>query len=142
MPSNLPIQSPSGYAASRAVAFADVDGSALIVSGSTPLPVIFGRGGSTALAGSTAASLIAGPFQPTTDRATMLTLSGTWAGTVRLLRSIDGGATKPPVTVAGSSWGQYSANCCEAVWDEPEAGAALYLDIALTSGTLTYRLAQ
>ena len=142
MPSNLSIQSPSGYAASRAVAFADVDGSALIVSGTTPLPVSFGRGASTALAGSTAASLIAGPFQPATDRATMLTLSGTWAGTVRLLRSIDGGATKPPVTVAGSSWGQYSANCCEAVWDEPEAGAALYLDIALTSGTLTYRLAQ
>jgi hypothetical protein len=61
---------------------------------------------------------------------------------VRLLRSTDGGATKLPVTVAGDTWAQFTANCCEPVWDESEASARLYLDIALTSGTITYRIAQ
>jgi hypothetical protein len=137
-----PIQSPSGYAATRAVAFADVDGNALLVSNAAPLPVIQGAVPATPLAGSAAASTVIGPYQPALDRPAMLTLSGTWAGTVRLLRSTDGGTTKLPVTVAGDTWALFTANCCEPVWDESEASAQLYLDIALTSGTLTYRIAQ
>lgn len=137
-----PIQSPSGYAATRAVAFADVDGNALLVSNAAPLPVIQGAVPATPLAGSAAASTVAGPYQPALDRPVMLTLSGTWAGTVRLLRSTDGGTTKLPVTVAGDTWAQFTANCCEPVWDESEASAQLYLDIALTSGTIAYRIAQ
>ena len=35
----IPIISPSGYAATRAVAFADADGNAVLASGSLPLPV-------------------------------------------------------------------------------------------------------
>lgn len=137
-----PIQSPSGYAATRAVAFADTDGSALIASLATPLPVTLNTAATTPLAGTAAVSAVAGPFQPALDRGVVLALSGTWAGTVKLLRSTDGGATKLPLTVAGTSWGQYSANCCEPVWEESEASARLYLDIALTSGSLTYRLGQ
>lgn len=72
----------------------------------------------------------------------VLALSGTWTGTVAINRSTNGGTTKLPLTVGGAAWGQYTANVCEPVWEENETGAALYLDVALTSGTLTYRLAQ
>jgi hypothetical protein len=72
----------------------------------------------------------------------MLQLSGTWTGTVKLLRSSDGGTTKLPLTLAGAAWGQFTANCCEPVWEESETAATLWLDVALTSGTLAYRLAQ
>jgi hypothetical protein len=137
-----PIQSPSGYAATRALAFADTDGSAVLASASTPLPVTLGSAATVALTGSTAANGVLGPYQPALGRGAMLQLSGSWTGTVRLLRSTDGGTTKLPVTVAGTAWGQFTANCCEPVWEESEAAATLWLDVALTSGTLVYRLAQ
>lgn len=142
MPPN-PIQSPASYIPSRATAFADVDGTALLVSSSTPLPVSIGAAAAAApLAGTTAASGTLGPFQPVVGRPVVLALSGTWTGTVQVLRSTDGGTTKLPLTVVGQSWGTFTANACEPVWEESEAAARLYLDVALGSGALTYRLAQ
>lgn len=138
----IPIQSPSGYAATRAVVFADPNGDAQIASAAAPLPVIFGAPAATALTGSTGASAVLGPFQPVVGRAVILSLAGSWAGTVKVLRSVDGGTTKLPLTVGGTGWGQFAGNCCEPVWEESEAAATLWLDAALTSGTLTYRLAQ
>lgn len=138
----IPIQSPSGYATTRALVFADASGDAQIASAAAPLPVTLGSVATIALAGTTAANSMLGPYQPALGRAAMLSLTGTWSGTVKVLRSIDGGATKLPLTVAGSSWGQFSGNCCEPVWEESEAAATLWLDIALASGTLAYRLAQ
>lgn len=137
-----PIQNPSGYAVTRAVAFADVDGSMLQVAAATPLPVTLGSVATSALTGTTAASTTAGPYLPALDRPIMLLLTGTWSGTVTVTRSVDGGTTRQPLTVNGAPWGQFTANCCEAVWDEAETGAQLYLDITLSSGSLTYRLAQ
>lgn len=137
-----PIQSPSGYAVSQAVAFADADGSARLVSIAAPLPVTLGVQTTAPLAGSAVVSGAVGPYQPVIGRPVMLALSGSWSGTVRLLRSTDQGATRLPLTAAGSPWGQFTANCCEAVWQEADATAQLYLDIALASGSLTYRLAQ
>lgn len=137
-----PIQNPSGYAVTRAVAFADVDGSMLQVAAATPLPVTLGSVATTALAGTTTGTTVVGPYLPALDRPIMLTLTGSWSGTVTVTRSVDGGSTRQPLTVNGSPWGQFTTNCCEAVWDEAEAGAQLFLDIALTSGSLTYRLAQ
>lgn len=137
-----PIQNPPGYIVPNAVSFADTDGSALTVSAAMPLPVTLGVAAANALAGSTATSMVAGPYQPALGRSVMLTLSGAWAGTVRLTRSVDGGATRQPLTAGGLPWGQFTGNCCEAIWDESEAAARLYLDITLTSGTLTYRMAQ
>jgi len=138
------IQSPGGYAASRAVAFAAADGSALLVSAAQPLPVVVSAGTAapTPLTGTTTAALQAGPFEPMAGRPVTLVLHGEWTGTVRLLRSADAGLTKVPVTLGGSEWGVFGANCCEPVWEEHEAGAQLYLDIAPTLGTLMYRLAQ
>ena len=140
-----PIQNPAGYAVTRAVAYADVDGSMLQVAVATPLPVTVTGGGAAAttpLAGTTAASTVAGPYQPALGRAVMLVLTGTWAGSVKVTRSTDGGVTRQPLTAAGNIWGQFSANCCDPVWEESENAARLYLDITLTSGSLNYRMAQ
>ena len=63
-------------------------------------------------------------------------------GTVKVVRSTDGGATKLALAIGGSLWAQFTGNCCEAVWDESDAAARLYLDIALMSGSVSYRLAQ
>ncbi len=141
MPSS-PIQTPSGYSVSRAVAFADVDGTALLVSSNAPLPVTIGQAGTSPVAGSTAVGVIAGPFSPVLGRAVILSLQGSWTGTIKVVRSTDGGTTKLPLTIASTIWAQFTANCCEAVWDESDAAARLYLDIGLASGTVTYRLAQ
>ena len=139
-----PIQSPASYVPSRAAAFADTDGSALVVSSANPLPVTLAAAApaSAPMAGNTAVSGVLGPFQPTLDRPVMLALSGTWTGSVRVLRSTDGGVTRLPLTVAASPWAQFTANCCEPVWEEASSGAELYLDIALSSGTLAYRIEQ
>ena len=141
-----PIQNPTGYAIPRAIAYADIDGSMLQVSNAAPLPVaVTAGGGSTAttpLAGTAATTSLVGPYQPAIGRAIMLLLTGSWTGTVKVLRSVDGGTTKQPLTINGTTWGQFSANCCEAVWDESENAARFYLDIALSSGNVTYRVAQ
>lgn len=137
----IPIQSPASYVPSRAAAYADVDGTSMLVSVSNPLPVTMNASAGTApLAGSTAATGVIGPFAPVAGRSVMLSLAGTWTGLVKVLRSIDGGATKLPLTAAGSAWGQFTANCCEPVWEDSESGAALYLDVTLTTGTLFYRI--
>lgn len=137
-----PIQNPTGYAVPRVVAYTDVDGSMLQVAAATPLPVTLGTSATTVLAGAANASTVAGPYQPALGRPVMLVLTGTWTGTVSVTRSIDGGATRQPLTVNGAAWGQYSVNVCEPVWDESEAAARLYLDITVTSGSVSYRMAQ
>jgi hypothetical protein len=142
MPST-PIQSPAAYVPSRATAFADIDGTSLLVSASNPLPVAIGAAPAGApLAGTTNVTAILGPFQPVVGRAVVLSLGGTWTGTVKVKRSTDAGATKLPLTVAGTAWGEFTGNACEPVWEESEAAATLYLDVTLTSGSLAYRLAQ
>ena len=137
-----PIQNPAGYAVTRAVAYADVDGSMLPVTAATPLPVTFGNPSATALAGTANATSVVGPYQPALGRPVMLVLTGTWSGSVKVTRSTDGGATRQPLTVAGNAWAQYTGNVCEAVWDESESASRLYLDITLSSGSVSYRVAQ
>lgn len=130
---------------SRAAAFSDVDGTALLVSTSNPLPVTMAAVTGTSptpVAGTTSTSGVLGPFQPTLGRDIILALSGTWTGTVKVVRSTDGGTNRLPLTVAGVGWAQFTGNCCEAVWEETESSARLYLDVTLASGTLTYRMAQ
>ena len=105
MPNN-PIQNPTGYAISRAVAYSDVDGTSIVVGAAAPLPVTTILPASAPLTGTAATSAQVGPFQPVAGRPVMLALSGSWSGTVKVLRSTDGGATKLPLTIAGASWGQ------------------------------------
>lgn len=143
MPNPIPVTAPAGYATLSALGYAELDSTLSQVSPDKPLPVTtISVTAPAALAGTAAVSTLAGPFVPSSDKPVVLGLSGTWTGTVRVLRSADGGATKLPLTAAGSPWGQFAANCCEPVWQESVGGAALYLDIALSSGALTYRMAQ
>lgn len=142
MPSS-PLKTPAGYVPQMAVAFANAAGDADIVSAANPIPVQEQPFAAAApLTGTLATSGTVGPFQPRPGRAVVLTLSGTWAGTARLLRSVDGGSTKLPVTANGLAYGVFTANACEPVWEESESAALLYLDVALTSGSLAYRMGQ
>ena len=144
---DIPISYPGRFAPGFALAFADAAGAALQVSSITPLPVAVVSGGTTgsvppALTGTTAVALTAGPFAPLAGRPLVLALSGTWTGTARLLRSIDGGITRLPLSLGGAPYATFAANVCEPVWEENEAGATFYLQLSPVSGTILYRLAQ
>lgn len=143
MSSSTPIQAPGGFAPVFALGFEDGEGHCAVISNERPLPT---RPASTqvpgALEGSTLVSSLMGPFQPAPFAPVYCTLSGDFDGTVRVVRSTDGGVTLHPLTAAGSTWAVFSGPACEAVWQESEDSAALWLDCSLVSGTLEYRLSQ
>ena len=98
---------------------------------------------STPLTGTAAASVTTGAFTPELGRPIWVTLSGSWAGSVQLLRSTDGGTTKLPLTYPdGSPRGSWTAAVNAPVSEESCAGATYYLAFARTSGTLTYEVRQ
>ena len=135
---------PAGYVTGQAIAYTTAADHAVLVSTTTPLPVTQTRGTTTAtpLAGSTSATATLGPYTPELGRPIWLTLTGVWTGNAQLLRSVDGGTTKLPLTAAGQPYGSFTANANEAVTEESCAGATLYLLATITAGTLTYRVAQ
>ena len=142
-----PVKAPGGFAPAFALGQADAAGNLVLISADNPLPVASASGPTVtppppALEGETSQSLLAGPFDPAPGRPIYLQLDGQWTGTVRLSRSVDGGASRHPLTLAGAEWGVFVGNACEPVWEEYEAGAALYLDISLDSGLLAYRVSQ
>lgn len=139
----LPILAPGHFVPLGAMAFGTPGESATAVTGDTPLPVATRTLAAevTPLTGTTSASETVGPFHPELSRPVILTLSGTWTGTVTLTRSVDGGATTATATLAVEPLA-YSSNLQEPVWIETEAAASLWLDIALTDGTLAYRISQ
>lgn len=145
MSAPLTVQGPGGFAPQVAIAFGTLSGTATAVDASNPLPTRATLGGSSAapLAGSTAVSATLGPFVPDLARPVRLVLSGTWAGSVQLLRSRDGGTTKLGLTYSdGSAAGIWSGNLNAAVAEETVAGATFYLQATLSAGTLNYVLEQ
>jgi hypothetical protein len=90
--------------------------------------------------GTANATGVVGPYDPPQDTPVWLTLSGTWTGTVKVKRSIDGGATKHDLTVGGVSYATFTGNCCEEVHVESNGKGRLYLDITLSSGAVNYTL--
>ena len=136
------ISLPAGFAPAYAVGYSDPDGGMALVSGANPLPVATAAPAPAPLTGLSAVSAVAGPFVPTPGRVIVVTLDGEWEGTVRLLRSTDGGLIKAPLRVGGGAWGEYTASGCEQAWIETEEGTSFYLDIALNSGAVSYRLSQ
>lgn len=153
MPPTNPINLPSGYAPAFAIGYSDQVGGLALVDADSPLPVSLQSSGTidvqqayapppAALEGTASDTRVVGPFVPVMDRAIYLTLSGSWTGEVQVMRSADGGSTLHPLTAAGQSWCRFTANACEPVWAEQESAATLYLSIAVTSGTLGYRMAQ
>ncbi len=62
---------------------------------------------------------------------------------MQLLRSIDGGVTRLPLTYAdGSAKAAWTGNVLAPVADETVAAATYWLAIAPASGSVAYRLAQ
>lgn len=140
---NHDIHAPGGFAPFTAVSFANGAGKAVTVEDQTPLPVTLAPAGPvTPLAGTASASTMAGPFVPVLGRPIVVTLAGDWSGTVTLLRSVDGGTTKLPLTIGGLPWAVFSGNANEPVAEEREPGATYYLDFDRVSGTLSYRVSQ
>jgi|GEM_PF-593239 len=142
---NIPdVANPANYIPPHAIAFGGWNEDATFVDADHPLPVgqRLTASSSTAVTGSTSSSVAIGPFTPELGRPIWLTLSDTWSGVVTIKRSVDGGTTKTALTLAGSAFGVFTANCNEQVAEETESGAEYYLDVALASGTLTYRVSQ
>ena len=144
MPTSPPINAPAGFVPQQAVAFADQAGLAVPVDAAHPLPTTpsMSAASSAPLTGSVSASGVVGPFSPVLGRTIWVSLTGTWTGSVVVQRSIDGGATRQPLTVAGQSWASFTANANEPIGDETVAGATYYLAITINSGALSYRIAQ
>jgi len=136
------ISVPAGFAPAVAVGFSDADGQLALASNAAPLPVATVAPAPAPLTGESTASEVVGPFDATGGRVVVVALDGEWSGTVRLLRSTDGGATRMPLRVGGSAWAEYTASGCEQAWSETEDGASFYLDVALASGAVTYRVSQ
>jgi hypothetical protein len=143
MTQKYPISPPASYVTPTAIGFADSAGDLALVGDDVPLPVTVTRAPAPApLEGETGQSVVAGPFVPLRDAPIHLELRGEWAGQVALQRSTDNGATRTGVTAAGAPWATFTGNANEPVWQEGEQGATLYLDIAVTSGTVSYRVSQ
>ena len=138
-----PISPPASYVTPTAIGFADSAGDLSLVGAATPLPVTATREAAPpALAGQAAQAVVVGPFVPLLDAPIHLELGGVWSGQVALQRSSDGGTTRPGVTAGGMPWASFAGNVNEVIWQEGEQGVSLYLDIAVTSGTVSYRLSQ
>ena len=141
--SGPPMMSPAPFVPLYGVSYSSAAGDAVPVASSTPMPVSLARGTDvlpSPMTGTATTTVVVGPFAPAFGYPVMLSLSGTWVGSVSVLRSIDGGVTQLPLTVSGLPWARFTANCCESIWHESDASARLYLSIAVTSGSLTYRM--
>ena len=137
------IEAPGGFAPVTAIGQDDGTGRLALISAERPLPTVaLAPAAPVPLEGTAAVPGLAGPFAPAPFAPVYLALSGEWQGSVQLMRSTDEGATLHPVTLGGMAWGGYAANACEPVWVESEAAATLYLQLAPTSGTVTYRVSQ
>ncbi|MEO6041363.1 MAG: hypothetical protein ABIP41_05645 [Croceibacterium sp.] len=143
---DIPITYPGRYAPGVAMNFADSAGNARQVSATAPLPVTLAAATGSApppvLTGTASAAAVVGPLQPVAGKPLVLVLTGTWTGRVRLLRSIDGGTNKLPVTLAGAPWAVFTGNVCEPAWDESDTLATFYLDLVPATGAISYRLGQ
>lgn len=144
MPIKTPITQPANYVTPTAIGFADAEGDLALVNAAAPLPVLPMRSGTTPapLIGQASSTALVGPFAPLIDAPVHLQISGLWTGQIAVLRSSDGGLTRYGLTAGGQQWAHFTGNVNEVVWQESEAGAILYLDISLTSGTVSYRVSQ
>lgn len=139
------VQAPAGFVPAVAMMMAVAGDMAKPVGADNPLPTrrLTAPASVAALTGEALASGTFGPFAPELGRPVTITLAGNWSGTVSLLRSIDDGATKLPLTfIDGSPKATWTANVNAPAHEEYVAAARLYLDFQRTGGTLLYRMEQ
>ena len=139
------VRAPAPYVSSHAVAFGSSNGPATLVDGINPLPVAatLPAAASVPVAGTLTDSGSAGPFAPLLGRAIWVTLSGSWTGSVQLLRSTDGGETRLPLTLGdGTVKAIWSGTVQASVTEETVAGASYYLQFTRSGGTLSYWVEQ
>jgi hypothetical protein len=144
---SYPISAPAGFVPRQAISFGAADSEATAVDQNHPLPIIDSASSqaatSTPMAGTANTSRTTSLFVPQLGRPIWLTLSGSWTGSVALLRSTDGGATLLPLTYSdGSPRTALIGNAQAPVAEETVAGAGYALSIILSSGTVAYRLEQ
>lgn len=142
--SNPPlVTNPAPYVTPVAIGTTDADGKLSLVRSGAPLPVTFAVAeGAAPISGTMAASGQTPGFIPVNSNPVTVELAGSWSGTVRLVRSTDGGTTVAPLKVAGTEWAVYSANGIEQAWSEAEKGVSFHLAVSLVSGALNYRVSQ
>ena len=157
------VQAPGGYAPIQAPCVRQSDSSCVAVSPTAPLPTTQGPLGaaiSTPLAGSVTASAVMptsgaanfaggtatiGPMVPQLGRDIGLKL---WSAdnavfSCQMRDSIDGGATKLPLTIFDVAiGGPYSAPVNSAITSESIADTQVYLLCGVSAGTLSYVVAQ
>lgn len=94
------------------------------------------------VAGSFGSTGYSQPFAPLAGKAFNISIWGTFVGTVKLVRSFDGGLTWLPLTASGTALEVFTAPVSEQ-WQEDGSGV-LYalLCSAYTSGAINYRISQ
>lgn len=139
----LIINPPGSFIPAQGLAFGAPGSQAVYVDGENPLPVVAARPvtGSTPVSGTLSVSDSSSAFLPDLDRPIWLTLSGSWAGTVALERSVDAGDTWQPATLGGVAL-SWTARVNEPVAVESVPGARWRIAFARTSGALTYEVRQ
>ena len=98
--------------------------------------------GKSPITGAFAATGQSAVFVPLAGRAANVSAWGTFAASLQLKRSFDGGSTLLPITAAGTTLYAWSAPASES-FEEGEAGVAYFLVCTnYTSGTINYRISQ
>jgi hypothetical protein len=139
------IQAPAPYVPQVAVTYGPIGGDALAVDLGSPLPTRSVRVAAVSepLVGTATTSGTAGPFVPELGRPIWVTLGSGWTGSVQLLRSTDGGATRLAITTGdGTPKGVWSVPVNAAVTEESVAAASYWLSLTLTAGTLAFEVRQ
>ncbi|MDR3408484.1 MAG: hypothetical protein P4L68_08300 [Methylovirgula sp.] len=129
-----------------ATAAAQATGNAALGAIATP----FAAATSAAVSGTQSGpgTTIVGPFTPNLTRPIHIEAvgSGGAAGTVQVMRSIDGGVTKNGLTAAGATWASFTAAngviANEPVWSPTSALEIFYVVLTLTAGSVTAELFQ
>ncbi|NBC37379.1 hypothetical protein GTZ99_12540 [Novosphingobium sp. FSY-8] len=95
------------------------------------------------VSGTLSASGNSGEFTPQLARPIWVTLSGSWAGSVQLKRSINGGSTWQAITTgSGTVKGVWTGSVNAQITEETCSRAIYRLEATLTSGALTYEVYQ
>ncbi|WDF73474.1 hypothetical protein [Novosphingobium sp. KACC 22771] len=102
----------------------------------------FQAAASTPVSGSRTTSGATAAFTPEPGRDMLVQLTGDWAGSVQLERSLDEGVTWCATTLNNSAWALYTRNVSEAPVTPSSTSERFRLNATLVSGTLNFLMKQ